>query len=205
MPVAERMLRPEDRLRQLPDDAGPAQTVERVAALERRDDRAIRKSVRRAVVVGYDDLEPQPLRLLDLRDGGDPAVDGQHEVEAFAREPRERVAVQPVPLLEARRQVPRGVGSELAQEERAEGGGTDSVGVVVAVDADPRTGRDRPDDRGDSLAHVAEREQVVLGQAAVEERARLAGVTEAAPREDGRRHLGDAEGSRKAPHVGVWA
>jgi hypothetical protein len=41
--------------------------------------------------------------VLDLGDGGDPAVDREHEVEAFLGEPGERARVQAVALLEARR------------------------------------------------------------------------------------------------------
>ena len=88
VPVEERVPRAEQRLGELPDDAGAAEAGERVVALQRRDDRAVRERVARPVVVGDDDLEPEPPRLGDLGDGGDPAVDGQHEVDAVAGEPR---------------------------------------------------------------------------------------------------------------------
>ena len=52
-----------------------------------------------------------------------------------------------VALLEPRRQVPLRLGAELAQQQHGERGRADPVGVVVAVDADPRAGRDRGPDR----------------------------------------------------------
>ena len=105
--LEKRVLGAEQRLRELPDDAGAAQSGERVVALERRDDRAGGECVARPVVVGDDDLEPERVCVLDLGDRGDAAVDGEDEVEAFLGETRERVDVQAVALLEARRQVPR--------------------------------------------------------------------------------------------------
>ena len=88
-------------------------------------------------MVGDDDLETERPGKLDLGDGGDPAVDGQDEVETLLGEPGQRLAVQAVPLLEARRQMPGDVGAELAQEQDRQRRCADPVGVVVAVDADP--------------------------------------------------------------------
>ena len=155
------------------------------------------------MVVGDDDLEPERARVLDLRDRGDAAVDGDDEVEAFLGEPRERVGVQAVALLEARRQVPRDVGVQLAQQQDGERGRADPVGVVVAVHADSLAGVDRRGDRRDRLAHVAERERVVSGQGAVEEAARLGGLVVAAADEHRRRHLVERERVGERLHAGV--
>ena len=130
----------------------PQRPGERVVALERRDDRAGGERLGRPVVVGDDDLEPERPRVLDLGDRGDAAVDGQHEVESLLGEPRERAGVQPVALFEARRQMPRHVCSELAQEQDGERGRADAVGVVVAVDADACAALDRSADRRDACA-----------------------------------------------------
>ena len=111
--------------------------------------------------------------MRDLLDRGHAAVDGQHEPDALAGQPRQRLARDAVALVEAARQVVRDVGAELAQDEHGQRGRADPVGVVVAVDADPRPGRDRRPDRVAGLAHVAELERIVLGQLRVEERARL--------------------------------
>ena len=129
------------------------------------------------MVIGDDDLEPERARVLDLGDGGDPAVDRQHELEPLLGEPRQRVGVQAVALLEARRQMPRDVGAELAQQEDGERGRADPVGVVVAVHADARAGLDRRGDRLDRLAHVAEGKRIVAGQRPLEEAARVVGST----------------------------
>ena len=55
----------------------------------------------------------------------------------------ERLAGDAVALLEAARQVPVDLGAELAEDEDGERRRADPVDVVVAVDADPRPGRDR--------------------------------------------------------------
>ena len=144
VPLEERMAGTEQRLGELPDDACAAETRERIVALQRRDDRAGRERLGRPVVVGDDDLEAERSRMLDLRDGGDAAVDGEHEVEALLGEPRQRAGVQAVALLEARRQMPGDVGVQLAQEEDGERGRADAVGVVVAVHADARARRRWP-------------------------------------------------------------
>ena len=59
VPLEERMVRAEQRLGELPDDAGAAEAGERIVALQRRDDRAGGERLGRAVVVGDDDLEPE--------------------------------------------------------------------------------------------------------------------------------------------------
>ena len=104
----------EQRLRELPDDAGAAEAREGIVALQRRDDGAGGERLGRAVVIGDDDLEPERARVLDLGDSGDPAVDGEDEVEALLGEPRQRLPVQAVALLEPRRQMPGDVGIALS-------------------------------------------------------------------------------------------
>ena len=86
--------------------------------------------------------------------------------------PASRVSVSPrdaVALVEPARQVVRDLRAELAQDEHGERGRADPVGVVVAVDADLRPGRDGRPDRLAGLAHVAELERIVLGQLGGEE------------------------------------
>jgi hypothetical protein len=103
VPFEEWMLDTEQRLRELPDDGGAAQALEGIVALQRRDNRARRERLGGAMVIGDDHLEAERARVLDLGDGGDPAVDSQHEIEAFLGEPRQRARVQAVALLETRR------------------------------------------------------------------------------------------------------
>ncbi|MBV8561704.1 MAG: hypothetical protein JOZ56_01300 [Actinobacteria bacterium] len=145
------------------------------------------------MVVGDDHLEPVSLRLLDLGDGGDAAVDGENEAAALVGEAREGLAANAVALVEAARQVPRDVGAELAQEQDGERRRGDPVDVVVAVDADaPAVG----DGCADALAgegHVAEQERVVRRLLPFEEAARAVRVVVAAADEDGGGDVGDAE------------
>ncbi len=141
--------------------------------------------------------------MLDLRDRSDAAVDGEDEVETFLRQAGERVCVQAVAFFEARRQMPRDVGLQFAQQEDGERSGADPVGVVVAVHADSLAGVDRCGDRRDRLAHVAECERVVSGQGAVEEAARFGGLVVAAADEHRSRHLVERERVGERLHTGV--
>jgi hypothetical protein len=59
VPFEERMLGPEQRLRELPDDGGAAEALERIVALQRRDDRARRERLGRAMVIGDDHFQPE--------------------------------------------------------------------------------------------------------------------------------------------------
>jgi hypothetical protein len=209
--LQERMVGTEKRLRQLPDDAGATEAREGIVALQRRDDWTGGERLGRAVVIGDNHLEPERARVLDLGDGRDPAVDREHEVEPLLGEPRQRLAVQAVALLEPRGKMPGDVGlalslcAELAQQQHGERRRADAVGVVVAVHADARAGVDGGDDRLDGLAHVAERERIVARQRALEEPARLGLVAEPPADEHRRGHLVDLERARKRPHIGVRA
>ena len=205
VPLQERMVGTEERLRQLPDDAGAAEAGEGIVALQRRDDWAGGERLGRAVVIGDDHLEPERARVLDLGDGRDAAVDRQDEVEALLGEPRQRLAVQAVPLLEPRGKMPRDVGVQLAQQQDGERRRADAVGVVVAVHADARTCLDRGDDRLDRLTHVTEGKGIVARQRPLEEPARLGLVAEPAADEHRRGHVVDLERGRKRSHIGVRA
>ncbi len=149
------------------------------------------------------DLEAERLRLGDLLDGGDPAVDGEHEPAAVFGEPRDRGAGDAVALLEPARQVPLDLRAELPERQDGERGRADAVDVVVAVHADTRAGRDRGADALDRLGHVAQQERVVRLALAVEEGAGCARVGVPATDEDRRRRLAELELPRQRLHLGV--
>ena len=90
MPLRDLRVDAEERLAELVDDAGAAELRERVVGRARRDDRAVGQRLAGPVVVGDDHLEAARLRLGDLRDGGDAAVDREHEAAALVGEPAER-------------------------------------------------------------------------------------------------------------------
>ena len=119
MPGERRVVRAEQRLRELVNDAGAAQLRERV---RRGLVATIGQSgsvVTRAMVVCDDDVEPERTGLGDLLDGRDPAVHRHHQRHPSAGESHDRVARDTVPLLEPARQVPPDVGAELAQHSTA--------------------------------------------------------------------------------------
>src|SRR6185312_313328 len=106
-------------------------------------------------------VEPALLRLLDLRDSGDSAVDGQDEAATVVGEPGERLAADAVALVETTRQVPRDIGTELAQQQDSQRRRCDPVDVVVAVDADPASRVHGSTELGARGCHVAEEEWVM--------------------------------------------
>ena len=195
----------EERLGQLPDDAGAAQPRERVVALQWRDDRARRKLLGGPMMVGDDDFEAERTRVLDLGNGGDAAVDRDDELEALAGEPRQRVGIQAVALLEPRRQMPRDIGTQFAQQQHRERGRADPVGVIVPVDADAGACGDGRVDHLDGLAHVSERERVVPRECPSEETPRVLRLAVAPPDEHGSGHLVDVERLCERAHGGMCA
>src|SRR5687767_12432923 len=166
----------QERLPELEDDAGATELRKRVVGRPRDDERTVGKALARPMVVGDDDVEPLRPRLGELLDGGDAAVDGEHEATPLVSQARERLALDSVALLEAARQVPDDVGAELAKDEDGEGRGADAVSVVVAVDADSFAVGDGPQDRLAGGRHVAEAKRVVAGKVSCEEPPRLLGV-----------------------------
>jgi len=189
--------RTEQRLSELVDDARAAELGERVVGGPRGDEGAVRERFAGPVMIRDDDLEPARPRLGNLLDRGHAAVDGEDEPAALVGEPRKRFALDAVALLEAARQMPDNVRTELAQDEHRERGGADAVRVVVPVHADARSGCDGALDRVDARGHVAEQERIVARQRSFQERARLGGVVVAAPNENARGRLAQLERVRK--------
>ncbi len=145
------------------------------------------------MVVRHDDLEAERLRLCDLVDCGDPAVDREDEADTLSRETGERLARDAVALFEPTREMPHHVRVELAEEENCERGRADAVHVVVAVDADPLPGCDSSADAFHGNGHVAQQQRVVPGQLGVQEPARRCRIGVAAANEDGRRDVAQTE------------
>jgi hypothetical protein len=88
------------------------------------------------VVVGHDDVHPGRAGRGHLGQGRDPAVDGDQQTHAGGGEPLYRDLREPVPVVEAARDLPGGVGSQCPQRPDEDGRGADAVHVVVAVDRD---------------------------------------------------------------------
>ena len=206
VPRQRLVARAEQRLAELVDDARAAELRERIVGRPRGDDRAVRERLARPVMVRDDDLEPARARLGDLLDRGHAAVDGEDEPAALVGEPRERLALDAVALLEAARQVPDDVRAELAQDR--------------APRARSRRCRPRRSRRGRRFAcrrrsphviastprgHVAEQERIVAGRRSFEERARLGGIVVAAPNEHARGRLAEPEGVRKGARSALRA
>ena len=147
-----------------------------------------------AVVVGDDQIDPELAGHRRLGGAGDPAVDGDHELRPLRRQAAERLGVEAVPLLEAVGHIPlrrRPEGLKTAQEDRR---GAHAVGVVIAVDHDPRPvagGGENPLGRG---RHPGEQFGIAeILKRAGEERPRRGSVDKPASGEqpgDDRRHAG---------------
>src|SRR4051794_11668809 len=188
----------EQRLAELEDDPGAAKLAERIPRpAVRADERAIRELLCGAVMVADDDLEAKGLRFRDLGDRRDPAVDREDKAAAVLCKPRERLAPDAVALVEAARQVPFDLGAELPPDQDGEGGRTDPVRVVVTVDADSPSARDRSADRRAGRCHIAETLRVMRRERTLEERARPRDVLVPAANEHGRRRRTERELMRK--------
>ena len=196
---------PEQGLAELVDDARAAKLRERVVGRASRDDRTVRQLVARPVVIGDDDVETEFARPAHFLDRGDAAVDREDEPATFRGQSFERLAADAVALVEAARQMPLDVGSELAQDEHREDGCADPVDVVVAVDADPLAGRDCRVDRLDRRVHGAEQPWIVQGLLAGQVSPRLVGVAVAAPDEHACRDLAEVELLREVARLPVRA
>src|SRR6266508_3690341 len=107
MPPQDFGLRAEQCLPELEDDAGAAELL-------CRNDRAVRQLVAGTVMVGDDHVEPELACAPHLLDGGDAAIDGEHEPAPLAGEPLERAAVDAVALVETAGEMPLDVRPELA-------------------------------------------------------------------------------------------
>ncbi len=143
------------------------------------------------------DLEPTSSRLGDLVDGGDAAVDREHEPDAVVREPGQGLARDTVALLEATRKMPDDVGTQFTKKENGKGSRADPVDVVVAVHADARVTRDGRTDALDRDLHVTEKERIVAGERGVEESLRSLGRVVSAACENGSRDVADAKVARE--------
>ena len=147
-----------------------------------------------AVVVGDDQIDPEIAGHRRLGGAGDPAVDGDHELRPLRRQAAERLGVEAVALLEAVGHIPlrrRPEGLKTAKEDRR---GAHAVGVVIAVDHDPRAvagGGENPLGGG---RHPGEQFGIAeILKRAGEERPCRGGVDEPASGEqpgDDRRHAG---------------
>ena len=175
-------------------DAGGAQLGARVAADRGMDERGggQRPVGARGVVVGDHHLHAGGLRGGHLLDRGDRAVHRHQEIRAAGGEPLDGRGGEPVAVVDPARQVPVDVGPERPQRPHEHGGRADAVDVVVAVDGDPRAALDSGEDPRRPRAQPAERVER-MPRLRREERARGAGVREAAPHEDLRDDVRHAE------------
>src|SRR6478672_2041405 len=96
----------EQGLSELVDDPGAAELGKWVLGRASGDDRTVGQRLGRPVMVRDDDVEATFLRHGHLGDGRDPAVDGEDEPAALVGEPGERLAADPIALVEATRQMP---------------------------------------------------------------------------------------------------
>ncbi|OPZ90427.1 MAG: hypothetical protein BWY73_01322 [candidate division TA06 bacterium ADurb.Bin417] len=123
---------------QLEGHADPGEAPEFILAAQLRvDDRDFRRHLfARQVVVGDDDVQPESDGLPDRLGRTAAAVDRYHQrYSAFPGRPQ-RSEVQPVTFFHPVGQVGLHLQAGSAQEEGEQGGGGDSVGVVITVNQD---------------------------------------------------------------------
>src|SRR5690349_18634514 len=106
-------------------------------------------------MVGDNHFDPEAAGKRHLVDGGDPAIDGEKQLDAVAGEALHRRSRESIAVL-ARRQVQARLGAERAQGAREDRGRADTVYVVVAMDRDAGAARDMSVDEIASRTHSAE-------------------------------------------------
>src|SRR5207253_3577528 len=182
-----------ERFAELVDNARPTQIREWIVRGPRRNERTVGQLVCRTMVVGNDDVEPELAGAADLLYRRDAAVHRENDPTSFSGKPLERLAADPVALVEAARQVPVDLRAQLAEDEDRKHCRADAVHVVVAVDADATASADRRADALDRRIHVSEQEGVVQRLLTGQKGPRLFGVAVAAPDEHACRDLAEAE------------
>ncbi len=148
------------------------------------------------VVVGDDDVQPLPLRLLHLGDGGNAAVHGDHQADAVLSQALQGGRLQPVALGEAVGYVGDDIAAQARQPLDQKGGAGDAVGVEVPVDGYLLPGEQRSVDSARGRLYVGE-EAGVGGEvaAAGQERLYLVMLGDAAVIEELRRQRGQSCGA----------
>ena len=176
-----------DRPGELEGHRGATQVAEGIAAPREpgmNEHRRLGERGAEAVVVGDDQIDPQLAGHVRLGGACDPAVDGDHELCPLRRQAAERLGVEAVALLEAVGHIPfrrRPEGLETAEEDCR---GAHAVGVVIAVDHDPRAVACGGEDPLGGGRHAGEQFGITeILERAGEERPGGGGVDEPARRE----------------------
>ena len=89
------------------------------------------------MVIGDDEFETQFLRDLRFRYAGNPAIDADNERNTHSREFAQLLGIQAIALREPQRRMELDMGAHLVQERQQNGGASDAIDVVVAVNAYP--------------------------------------------------------------------
>ena len=159
---------------------------------------SLRKNVFTFVVVGDHQVDPQFLAKLGLRHGGDAAVHGDDQLDAFAVELVNGDGVQAVAFFQTAGDIADRIRTAGAEEMGQQAGGGDAVHIVVAEHGDLFA-------TGHSQRHAAHRQvhirhQIGVGQGAIatQETIGIPGVFHAA----GSQNHG-AQGSVSAGNQGV--
>ncbi len=113
------------------------------------------------VVVGDDQIDaefPRPARRLRPTD---PAVDRHDDVDLVGVEPIDRGRLEPVAVPQTLRDEMDDFPAEHLECAPEDDCRRDAIDVVVAVDCDPLTVRQRPLETGDGPLHVGEEKRIV--------------------------------------------
>ena len=181
-----------EALRELERHARGAELRARVVAQAGVHHGAVGKLGAGPVVVGDHHVHPGGARGGHLGDRGDPAVDGHEQVHPAGRQPLDRARREAVPVVEAARDLPGGLGAERAEGPDEDRRGADAVHVVVAVHRDSRAAPHVGQDQLAGGPEPGDRERIVP-LARAQEAGGLVGVHEAAAGQHGRQRGRDPE------------
>ncbi len=189
---------------ELERDADAAQVAERIARAGKprmHEARRLRQGGTDLVMVGDDKLQAQFAGQGRLGDAADSAIDAdQQSLRVFLVQLPDGVAIEPVSLFEARRDVEVDAASRQLDAVPQEGRGRHAVDVVIAVDRDAAL---RTDGRNDPIGGVRDSRQdfriVQAGELGVQELGRL--IPEAAGDQHLRHERRDLQIRAELPHA----
>ena len=111
-------------------------------------------------MVGNNYVKSQPPCLFHLGQAGDAAVNGNHQADALPVKVLQGRFSETVAFGQAVWYVRNGFATKESQPFDQQGGGADTIGIIVAVDGHLLAGEQSPVNPGHRLVHIGHQERV---------------------------------------------
>ena len=152
------------------------------------------------MMIGDDEIETQLPGAFRFGDGGDAAIDGDHHRNPLGHGRFEGFDGETVTILEAQRDVVINLQTELGKAFGQQGGSSDAVDVVIAVDTHALMQSPGPQQTDHRALHPEQREGIgQIRQLTVNEKTRLVRRINPPGQQNARRQGGQVEGPGQLP------